>query len=224
MLCATKQPSMNFDVLQTVTRMVTAIFIFILSAAILSGIIMSLVMVLGFNNPEREKLSAYECGFEPFGDARDTFDIQFYLVGLLFLIFDIEIAFLFPWSVLVVMGSKALLWLILSFSLILIVGFILEMKMGVLDWKAKSVPGNQGKHQQTNDKFICFEHPWCRKSVSYFWSNVHVSDWSDGAVIPNRLVNELHFIDIFTEFEVVGQLCSGLVHPSILILSLNLQV
>jgi NADH:ubiquinone oxidoreductase subunit 3 (subunit A) len=76
--------------------MASAIFIFILSAAILSGIIIGLVMVLGSNNPEREKLSAYECGFEPFGDARDTFDIQFYLVGLLFLIFDIEVAFLFP--------------------------------------------------------------------------------------------------------------------------------
>jgi NADH-quinone oxidoreductase subunit A len=76
--------------------MVTAIFTFIVSAAILAGIIIALVMVLGSNNPEREKLSAYECGFEPFGDARDTFDISYYLVGLLFLIFDIEIAFLFP--------------------------------------------------------------------------------------------------------------------------------
>jgi len=76
--------------------MATAIFIFILSAAILAGIIITLVMVLGSNNPEREKLSAYECGFEPFGEARDQFDVSFYLVGLLFLIFDIEIAFLFP--------------------------------------------------------------------------------------------------------------------------------
>jgi NADH:ubiquinone oxidoreductase subunit 3 (subunit A) len=120
--------------------MATAIFVFIVSAAILALIIVTLVMFLGSNNPEREKLSAYECGFEPFGDARDTFDISYYLVGLLFLIFDIEIAFLFPWSVLVVMGSKVLLWLILLFSLILIIGFILEMKMGVLDWKSKGFP------------------------------------------------------------------------------------
>jgi NADH-quinone oxidoreductase subunit A len=117
--------------------MATAIFVFIVSAAILASIIVTLVMFLGANDPQREKLSAYECGFEPFGDARDTFDISYYLVGLLFLIFDIEVAFLFPWSVLVLMGSKVLLWLILLFSLILIVGFILEMKMGVLDWKSK---------------------------------------------------------------------------------------
>lgn len=76
--------------------MITALFIFIVSATILSGIIMSLVLILGLDNPQREKMSAYEFGFEPFGDARDTFDIQFYLVGLLFLIFDIEIAFRFP--------------------------------------------------------------------------------------------------------------------------------
>jgi len=76
--------------------MASAIFVFILSAGILASIIIALVMVLGSDSPSREKLSAYECGFEPFGDARDTFDITFYLVGLLFLIFDIEIAFLFP--------------------------------------------------------------------------------------------------------------------------------
>jgi NADH-quinone oxidoreductase subunit A len=89
--------------------MATAIFIFIATAGILASLIIGLVMVLGTETPNREKLSAYECGFEPFGDARDTFDITFYLVGLLFLIFDIEIAFLFPWSVLVLMGSKTLL-------------------------------------------------------------------------------------------------------------------
>jgi NADH-quinone oxidoreductase subunit A len=89
--------------------MITALFIFVVSATILSGIIMSLVLILGLDNPQREKMSAYECGFEPFGDSRDAFDVQFYLVGLLSLIFDIEIAFRFPWSVLVLMGSKLLL-------------------------------------------------------------------------------------------------------------------
>ncbi len=76
--------------------MASAIFVYILSAGILASIIIGLVMTLGSESPQREKMSAYECGFEPFGDARDTFDITFYLVGLLFLIFDIEIAFLFP--------------------------------------------------------------------------------------------------------------------------------
>lgn len=76
--------------------MATAIFVFIVSAAILASIIVTLVMILGSQDPQREKLSAYECGFEPFSDARDTFDVSYYLVGLLFLIFDIEVAFLFP--------------------------------------------------------------------------------------------------------------------------------
>jgi NADH-quinone oxidoreductase subunit A len=118
--------------------MSTALFVYILASAILSSLVLILVLALGTNEAAGEKLSSYECGFEPFSNARDTFDITFYLVGLLFLIFDIEIAFLFPWAVLVLSGSKALLWLIFAFSFILIAGFILEMKLGVLDWKWKS--------------------------------------------------------------------------------------
>jgi len=118
--------------------MSTALFVYILASAVLASLVIILVLVLGTNQAQTEKLSSYECGFEPFGDARESFDITFYLVGLLFRIFDIEIAFRFPWSVLVLSGSKLLLWLILAFSLILIVGFGLEMKLGVLDWKWKS--------------------------------------------------------------------------------------
>lgn len=118
--------------------MSTALFVYILASAVLASLVIVLVLVLGTNQAQTEKLSSYECGFEPFGDARESFDITFYLVGLLFRIFDIEIAFRFPWSVLVLSGSKLLLWLILAFSLILIVGFGLEMKLGVLDWKWKS--------------------------------------------------------------------------------------
>jgi len=118
--------------------MSTAIFVYILASAILASLVLILVLALGTNEAAGEKLSSYECGFEPFSNARDTFDITFYLVGLLFLIFDIEIAFLFPWAVLVLSGSKALLWLILAFSFILIAGFVLEMKLGVLDWKWKA--------------------------------------------------------------------------------------
>ena len=118
--------------------MSTALFVYILASAVLASLVLILVLVLGTNQAQTEKLSSYECGFEPFGDARESFDITFYLVGLLFRIFDIEIAFRFPWSVLVLSGSKLLLWLILAFSLILIVGFGLEMKLGVLDWKWKS--------------------------------------------------------------------------------------
>lgn len=118
--------------------MSTALFVFIRASAALSSLVIILVLVLGTNAAQSEKLSSYECGFEPFGDSRQRFDISYYLVGLLFRIFDIEIAFRFPWSVLVLSGSKLLLWLILAFSLILIIGFGLEMKLGVLDWKWKS--------------------------------------------------------------------------------------
>jgi len=76
--------------------MITALLIFIVAAMSLGGIITALVLILGQEVPSVEKVSSYECGFEPFGDARDNFDVTFYLVGLLFLIFDVEIAFLFP--------------------------------------------------------------------------------------------------------------------------------
>jgi NADH-quinone oxidoreductase subunit A len=115
--------------------MTTALLIYIVSSAALGSLVLTLVLLLGTNQMDAEKFSAYEFGFEPFSDSRDTFDVKFYLVGLLFLIFDIEIAFLFPWAILVLTGSKALVWLILLFSLILIVGFVLEMKLKVLDWK-----------------------------------------------------------------------------------------
>ena len=118
--------------------MTTALFVFILASACLAGLVLVLVMVLGTERPQTEKLSAYECGFEPFGDARESFDVKFYRVGLMFLVFDIEVAFRFPWAVLVLTGSKVRLWLIFVFSLILIAGFVLEMKLGVLDWKWKA--------------------------------------------------------------------------------------
>lgn len=118
--------------------MITSLFVYIVASAVLSSLVIVIVLVLGTNSAETEKLSSYECGFEPFGDARESFDITFYLVGRLFRIFDIEIAFLFPWSVLVLTGSKLLIWLIFAFSFILIIGFALEMKLGVLDWKWKT--------------------------------------------------------------------------------------
>jgi NADH-quinone oxidoreductase subunit A len=76
--------------------MTTALFVYILASACLASLVVVLVLVLGINSPEAEKFSAYECGFEPFGDSRETFDVQYYLVGIMFLIFDIEVAFLFP--------------------------------------------------------------------------------------------------------------------------------
>jgi NADH-quinone oxidoreductase subunit A len=117
--------------------MSTALFIYILSSIARSGIVILIVMTIGSNSADAEKLSSYECGYEPSGNSRETFDVGFYRVGRMFLIFDVEIAFLFPWSILVLEGPKSLIWLILAFSFILIAGFVLEMKIGVLDWKLK---------------------------------------------------------------------------------------
>ena len=84
--------------------------------------------------PDPEKLSAYECGFEAFGDSRMEFDVRFYLVAILFIIFDLEIAFLFPWAIsLGNLGSLGF-WSMMIFLFILTVGFVYEWKKGALDW------------------------------------------------------------------------------------------
>ena len=87
------------------------------------------------SNPDPEKLSAYECGFEPFNDSRMEFDVRFYLVAILFIIFDLEIAFLFPWAI--SLGTIGLYGYIsmLIFLFILTIGFIYEWKKGALDWE-----------------------------------------------------------------------------------------
>jgi|TARA_B110000971_G_scaffold56586_1_gene57604 NADH-quinone oxidoreductase subunit A len=91
--------------------------------------------VLGPQRPDAEKLSPYECGFEPFDDAHMKFDVRFYLVAILFIIFDLEIAFLFPWAVVLNdIGVFGLLAMFL-FLAILVVGFIYEWKKGALEWE-----------------------------------------------------------------------------------------
>ena len=87
------------------------------------------------SNPDPEKLSAYECGFEAFDDSRMEFDVRFYLVAILFIIFDLEIAFLFPWAV--SLGNIGALgfWSMMIFLSVLTVGFIYEWKKGALEWE-----------------------------------------------------------------------------------------
>ena len=87
------------------------------------------------SNPDPEKLSAYECGFEAFDDSRMKFDVRFYLVAILFIIFDLEVAFLFPWAV--SLGNIGLLgfWSMMFFLLVLTFGFIYEWKKGALEWE-----------------------------------------------------------------------------------------
>ncbi len=90
--------------------------------------------IVAFKNPDPEKLSAYECGFNAFDDARMKFDVRFYLVSILFIIFDLEVAFLFPWSV--VFGDIGWygFWSMMIFLSVLTIGFIYEWKKGALEW------------------------------------------------------------------------------------------
>jgi NADH-quinone oxidoreductase subunit A len=114
------------------------ILIFLVIAALLAAVLLTLGSVLGRlsarHRGDADKLSPYECGFEPFEDNRIKFDVRYYLVAILFIIFDLEIAFLFPWAVslnrtggfgLIVMGI---------FLLILVIGFAYEWKKGALEW------------------------------------------------------------------------------------------
>jgi NADH-quinone oxidoreductase subunit A len=103
-------------------------------ATVIGLVLLALGFTLGRGSKDSEKLSPYECGFEPFEDSRMKFDVRYYLVAILFIIFDLEIAFLFPWAVsldgiglfgLVAMGV---------FLLVLVVGFIYEWKKGALEW------------------------------------------------------------------------------------------
>ena len=111
------------------------ILIFLGVAAGMSAVMIGLSFVLGKQNPDSEKLSAYECGFPAFDDARAKFDVRFYLVAILFIIFDLEIAFLFPWAV--SLGDIGLFgfWSMILFLGVLTVGFIYEWKKGALEWE-----------------------------------------------------------------------------------------
>ena len=91
--------------------------------------------IIGDKKPDKEKLSAYECGFEAFDDARGRFDVRFYLVAILFIIFDLEVAFLFPWAV--SLGKIGIFgfWSMMFFLLVLTIGFVYEWKKGALEWE-----------------------------------------------------------------------------------------
>ena len=101
----------------------------------IAGAMMAGAMLAARQKPYAEKLSAYECGFEPFEDARNKFDVRFYLVSILFIIFDLEVAFLFPWAV--TLGKLGLygFWSMIVFLGVLTVGFIYEWRKGALDWE-----------------------------------------------------------------------------------------
>ena len=111
------------------------ILIFLGIALALGGIILLATYILARQRPDTEKLSPYECGFEPFEDSRGRFDVRFYLVAILFIIFDLEVAFLFPWAV--SLGNIGLFgfWSMMIFLGVLTIGFIYEWKKGALEWE-----------------------------------------------------------------------------------------
>jgi NADH-quinone oxidoreductase subunit A len=110
------------------------ILIFLGVAGLLGSLLIGLGFLFGPRRPDDEKLSAYECGFEAFSDSRMKFDVRYYLVAILFIVFDLEIAFLFPWAV--SLGAIGALGLAAMgvFLLILVVGFVYEWKKGALEW------------------------------------------------------------------------------------------
>jgi NADH-quinone oxidoreductase subunit A len=111
------------------------ILIFLSIAILLSGALILLPLVIAPSKPDPEKLSAYECGFPAFGDARMKFDVRFYLVSILFIIFDLEVAFLFPWAISLGTTGVFAFWSMMVFLGVLTVGFIYEWKKGALEWE-----------------------------------------------------------------------------------------
>ena len=112
-----------------------SIIIFFIISLGISVVFIVLNYALSPKKPDPEKLSAYECGFEAFNDSRMEFDVRFYLVAILFIIFDLEIAFLFPWAI--SLGTIGIYGYVsmLIFLFILTIGFIYEWKKGALDWE-----------------------------------------------------------------------------------------
>jgi NADH-quinone oxidoreductase subunit A len=114
------------------------ILIFLGVALVLGSVLIGAGWFLGPRRPDKEKLSAYECGFEAFSDSRMKFDVRYYLVAILFILFDLEIAFLFPWAI--VLGEMThtvgpfFFLAMLVFLAILVVGFVYEWKKGALEW------------------------------------------------------------------------------------------
>ena len=111
------------------------ILIFLGIAVALSGVIVLASLIVARQHPDSEKTSAYECGFEPFEDSRHKFDVRFYLVAILFIIFDLEVAFLFPWAVSLSTIGVFGFWSMMVFLGILTIGFIYEWKKGALEWE-----------------------------------------------------------------------------------------
>nr|WAQ69990.1 NADH dehydrogenase subunit 3 [Rhizosolenia setigera]WAQ70134.1 NADH dehydrogenase subunit 3 [Rhizosolenia setigera] len=111
------------------------ILVFIVFAIFLSGIIIFLSYFLSVQNPETEKLSTYECGFEPYEDSRHKFNINFYIIAILFIVFDIEVMFLFPWTIMLSTLDITGFWSMIDFIVELGIGFLYLLYVKGLDWQ-----------------------------------------------------------------------------------------
>ena len=121
--------------MQNVVADYLPLVVFMAVSAIIAGALLVAPFLVAYQSPDPEKLSAYECGFNAFDDARMKFDIRFYLVSLLFIIFDLEVAFLFPWAVAFRHIGVAGFWSMIVFLGVLTVGFVYEWKKGALEWE-----------------------------------------------------------------------------------------
>ena len=111
-----------------------SLFLIILTASVLSFIILILSYFLAIQNPESEKLSTYECGFEPYEDARLQFDVKFYLIAILFLVFDIETVFIYPWCISISQLNIIGFWSMIDFIFELCIGLFYIWRLGALNW------------------------------------------------------------------------------------------
>jgi NADH-quinone oxidoreductase subunit A len=125
----------NFADANFVSSQYLPVFIFLIIAIALSCVIILIPFVINKMRPDEAKNSQYECGFEGEGSARSEFKVQFYLVAILFIIFDLEVAFLFPWAVTLREIGVVGFWSMIAFLSILTIGFIYEWKRGALEWK-----------------------------------------------------------------------------------------
>ncbi len=126
---------MRERVVDEVLRDYLPILIFLVLAIGLGLVLLLAAAIIAVRNPDPEKVSAYECGFNAFDDARMKFDVRFYLVSILFIIFDLEVAFLFPWAVAFGDLSDVAFWSMMVFLGVLTVGFAYEWKKGALEWE-----------------------------------------------------------------------------------------
>ncbi len=124
-----------YQIFNNVAESYYPIFIFFIVAITLACVIFTLPKLIARSNPSKNKLAPYECGFEPSGNARGQFDIRFYLVAILFIIFDLEITFLIPWSISLKKIGILGFWSMIVFLAILTVGLWYEWKKGALEWE-----------------------------------------------------------------------------------------